>query len=285
MFSSAPARRSSAQSGWATTAASVPTRWSCTTCRPARPSAASRRGSCASARPAWMQRAGPETHPVRIAWPRTYCNAGTMRRRASDRPDARRQAATIADIPPRAWRAIHRVTMKILALTNLYPNPLQPHRAAFNRHRFRFLAGLHEVRLIAPSGWRDERSVPGTGGAIARDRRTVSDGIPVEHPRYWYTPGVLRGLYGRFFRESVRRSFDRHVREFAPDMVFATCAYPDGWAAVRLARRHSLPVVLQVHGSDVRRVDEYAARREGTRAALSQADGVIAVSADLGRRV
>src|SRR5690606_40305983 len=82
-----------------------------------------------------------------------------------------------------------------------------------------------------------------------------------------------------------RRSFDRHVREFAPDMVFATWAYPDGWAAVQLARRHGLPVVLQVHGSDVRRVDEYAARREGTRAALATADGVIAVSADLGRRV
>ena len=179
-----------------------------------------------------------------------------------------------------------RVTMKILALTNLYPNPMQPHRAAFNRHRFRFLSELHEVRLIAPIAWRDEWSLRRAGsGAIASDRRSMSDGIPVEHPRYWYTPGVLRGMYGRFFLESVRRSFDRHVREFAPDMVFATWAYPDGWAAVRLARRHGLPVVLQVHGSDVRRVDEYAARREGTRAALAGADGVIAVSADLGRRV
>ena len=176
--------------------------------------------------------------------------------------------------------------MKILALTNLYPNPLQPHRAPFNRHRLRFLSELHEIRLIAPIAWRDEWTLRRRGGhPIAADRRALSDGIPVEHPRYWYTPGVLRGMYGRFFLESVRRSFDRQVEEFAPDMVFATWAYPDGWAAVRLARRHGLPVVLQVHGSDVRRVDEYAARREGTRAALSEADGVIAVSADLGRRV
>ena len=176
--------------------------------------------------------------------------------------------------------------MKILALTNLYPNPLQPHRAAFNRHRLRFLSELHDVRLIAPIAWREEWTLRRRGGTpIAADRRSVTDGIAVEHPRYWYTPGMLRGLYGRFFLESVRRSFDRHVEEFAPDMVFATWAYPDGWAAVRLARRHGLPVVLQVHGSDVRRVDEYAARREGTRAALAEADGVIAVSADLGRRV
>lgn len=176
--------------------------------------------------------------------------------------------------------------MRILALTNLYPNPLQPHRAAFNRHRFRFLAERHDVRMIAPIAWRDEWSLRRAGhGRIPPDRRTACDGIPVEHPRYWYTPGALRGLHGRCFLESVRGTFDRNVREFAPDLVFATWAYPDGWAAVRLARAHGLPVVIQVHGSDVRRIDEFAARREGTRAALSGADGVVAVSADLGRRV
>ena len=175
--------------------------------------------------------------------------------------------------------------MKILALTNLYPNPLQPHRAAFNRHRFRFLAADHELRMIAPVSWRDEWALRGTGPGIARDRRTTLDGIPVAHPRYWYTPGVLRGQYGRFFHASVRATFDRAVRESRPDVVLATWAYPDGWAAVRLARSHGLPVVVMVHGSDVRRMDEVPARSRGTREALCAADGVIAVSADLAARV
>ncbi len=175
--------------------------------------------------------------------------------------------------------------MKILALTNLYPNPLQPHRAAFNRHRFRFLAADHELRMIAPVSWRDEWARRGTGPGIARDRRTSCDGIPVAHPRYWYTPGVLRGQYGRFFHASVRATFDRAVAESRPDVVLATWAYPDGWAAVRLARRHGLPVVVMVHGSDVRRMDEFPARSRGTREALCAADGVIAVSADLAARV
>ena len=175
--------------------------------------------------------------------------------------------------------------MKILALTNLYPNPLQPHRAAFNRHRFRFLAEHHQVRLIAPVSWRDEWALRGTGARIPPDRCTTCDGIAVEHPRYWYTPGALRGQYGRFFEASVRPAFDRAVRELEPDIVLATWAYPDGWAAVRLARRHGLPVAVLVHGSDVRRMDEFAARRAGTREALCGADGVIAVSADLAARV
>ncbi|MDH5833927.1 glycosyltransferase [Luteimonas kalidii] len=175
--------------------------------------------------------------------------------------------------------------MKILALTNLYPNPLQPHRAAFNRHRFRFLAEHHALRLIAPVAWRDEWALRRSAARIPSDRRTTNDGIPVEHPRYWYTPGMLRSQYGRFFEASVRGAFDRAVREFAPDIVLATWAYPDGWAAVRLARRHGLPVAVLVHGSDVRRMDEFAARRTGTRDALRGADGVIAVSADLAARV
>src|SRR5690606_5659784 len=186
---------------------------------------------------------------------------------------------------PRGGNGRNGRPMKILALTNLYPNPLQPHRAAFNRHRFRFLAADHELRMIAPVSWRDEWALRGTGPGIARDRRTTLDGIPVAHPRYWYTPGVLRGQYGRFFHASVRATFDRAVRESRPDVVLATWAYPDGWAAVRLARSHGLPVVVMVHGSDVRRMDEVPARSRGTREALCAADGVIAVSADLAARV
>ena len=175
--------------------------------------------------------------------------------------------------------------MRILALTNLYPNPLQPHRAAFNRHRFRFLAETHEVRMIAPVSWRDEWALRAQRPGIPRDRRTSCDGIEVEHPRYWYTPGVLRSRYGRFFQACVRPAFKRAVREFRPDVVLATWAYPDGWAAVRLAREHGLPVVVLVHGSDVRRMDEFPARARGTREALRSADGVIAVSADLAGHV
>src|SRR5690606_8601777 len=89
----------------------------------------------------------------------------------------------------------------------------------------------------------------------------------------------------RFFHASVRATFDRAVRESRPDVVLATWAYPDGWAAVRLARSHGLPVVVMVNGSDVRRMDEVPARSRGTREALCAADGVIAVSADLAARV
>lgn len=176
--------------------------------------------------------------------------------------------------------------MRILALTNLYPSPIQPHRASFNRHQLRLLAALHQVRVIAPTLWVDELAIRRRQGLrMPHARRAEHDGILVEHPRYWYTPRILRGWYGRFYLESVRSAFRRAIDEFAPDIVFAPWAYPDGWAAVRLAHAHGLPAVVQVHGSDIRQLDHFGGRKSGTRRALRDADGVIAVSEDLARRV
>src|SRR5262245_61197309 len=139
--------------------------------------------------------------------------------------------------------------MKVLAITNLYPNPQQPHRAPYNRHQFRMLNDLHEVRVIAPIAWTDEwsarrRSLP----PLPRARRMQYDGLTVDYPRYWFTPKVLRRWYGAFYLASVRKTFQRVRAEFQPDIVFAPWAYPDGNAAVQLARQAGLPVVVQVHG-------------------------------------
>jgi glycosyltransferase involved in cell wall biosynthesis len=176
--------------------------------------------------------------------------------------------------------------MKILALTNLYPSPFQPHRAPYNRHQFRLLAEMHDVHVIAPVMWTDEwsarrRSLP----RLPEGRRVVHDGLTVDHPRYWYTPKIMRGWYGQFFLGSVRATFRKVVDEFAPDIVFAPWAYPDGYAAVQLARQAKLPVVVQVHGSDIRQLEKFKARVAGTVAALRGADGVIAVSRELADRV
>jgi glycosyltransferase involved in cell wall biosynthesis len=176
--------------------------------------------------------------------------------------------------------------MRILAITNLYPNPLQPHRGTFNRQQFRALAERHDVRVIAPIAWTDERSARKRGGgALPDDRRVTCDGLHVDHPRYWYTPHVLRSRYGHFFRRSVRPAFDRGVAEFRPDLVLAAWAYPDGWAAVELGHRAGLPVIVKVHGSDILTLPRTPGRGKRTAEAMRGADGVVAVSQDLAAKV
>ena len=174
--------------------------------------------------------------------------------------------------------------MRILAVTNLYPNPWQPHRAAFNRQHFRLMAVEHAVRVIAPIAWTDEWAGRNKA-ALPPDRRIICDGLVVEHPRYIFPPRILRGWYGHLFRRSVRSFFQRAVAEFKPDVIFAPWAYPDGWAAVELGHRAGLPVVLKVVGSDIALLPNFPARRKGTAQAMRKADWVIAVSQDLAKKV
>jgi glycosyltransferase involved in cell wall biosynthesis len=176
--------------------------------------------------------------------------------------------------------------VRLLVLTNLYPNPFQPHRATFNRHALRVLAATNAVRVIAPIAWTDELSACRHGlPRIPKGRQLIHDGLEVEHPRYYFPPRVLRQYYGHFFLASVRRAFQRAVADFRPDLVFAPWAYPDGWAGVRLARRARLPVVIKVFGSDVLLLEKFPSRRARTAEALRGADGIVAVSQDLANRV
>jgi glycosyltransferase involved in cell wall biosynthesis len=176
--------------------------------------------------------------------------------------------------------------MRILIITNLYPNPLQPNRASFNRQQFQALAAEHHVAVIAPIAWADElRSPWRSRRALLRDRQLVRDGLTVYHPRYYYTPKVLRRWYGQFFRESIRSTFQRACAVHRPEIVLGSWAYPDGWAAVELGHRAGLPVVIKVHGSDILWQQDHPERHQGTVDALRRADGVVAVSQDLEARV
>jgi teichuronic acid biosynthesis glycosyltransferase TuaC len=168
--------------------------------------------------------------------------------------------------------------MRILILSNLFPNPAQPDRAPFNRQQFAALAGDHEVRIVAPIAWTS------TAAWRTPRRRRLADGTIVEHPVYLFTPRCFRGRYGRFMHSSVRAAFRRAATEFRPEIVLGSWAYPDGWAAAELAAELNLPLGIKVHGSDVHGLGGDGVRLRRTREALGKADVVIAVSEELAAR-
>src|ERR1700722_10903872 len=172
--------------------------------------------------------------------------------------------------------------MRILTLTSLYPNPWDPNRAPFNRQQFAALAARHEVRLIAPVAWTKRvRRLPDAPS----ERFVLRDSMVIEHPRYLYPPKVLRSWHGTCFFHTSRPAFDRAVRAFEPQIVLGSWAYPDAWAALKLARGANLPLVAKVHGSDVLLLDGRGARRRQTTDALRGADAVVGVSRQIVQRV
>lgn len=176
--------------------------------------------------------------------------------------------------------------MRVLAMTSLFPNPYQSNLWSPNRLQLSWLARQTPVDVIAPLPWTTERRGRKlSGNLLSASRTRIVDNLTVEHVPYYFPPGTLRSLHGKFYRWSVAKAFQRHLATFKPDVVFTHWAYPDGWAAVKLGHTHKLPVVIQVMGSDVLLLKETPSRRAGTIEALQQADGIWAVSQDLARNV
>src|SRR5262249_27127493 len=155
-------------------------------------------------------------------------------------------------------------------------------RGIYNWRHFTHLQRQAEIRVIAPVSWPEEvRAWRRNCGTLASRRWTEWHGVPVVYPRYYYPPGAWRASHGPFLKLSLQGSFRSVVREFEPDAVYACWAYPDGWAAWRLARDAGLPVVVKVHGSDLLLLNGDRGRRRRTVEMLKDIDALSAVSADL----
>ena len=179
--------------------------------------------------------------------------------------------------------------IRLLTFTTLYPNAGDPRHGVFVENRLRHLVASGEARstVIAPVPY-----VPAAAGRIgkrwsgfaAAPFRETRAGIEVLHPRYPVIPklGMSVAPFLLYARSAaiLRRLLASGARF---DAIDAHYLYPDGVAAIWLGRTFGLPVVITARGSDVSQLPEYAVPRRLIRAALRAADGLVAVSASLGR--
>src|SRR5205823_5909310 len=165
--------------------------------------------------------------------------------------------------------------MRILFISNVYPNASDPHRGSYNYDTVRTLARNNQLAVISPVLWTREWSL---GPPTANGRSVVDDGIHVEHPRYFYSPKCFRYAYGRFMWWSVRQTVRRVIDGFRPDAILGYWAHPDGEVVVRAATHAGVPAVVIVGGSDVLVLPRANRRRAAIVRVLNAADAVVAVS-------
>jgi len=166
----------------------------------------------------------------------------------------------------------------VLIASHLYPSLLSQTAGSFVHNQVRFLSRLCHLTCVSPTPW---FPVPGLGRWSAHRRvpkREVMNGLEVLRPRYLTLP--RRVLFSQVWR-SYRRALERV--SVAADVIHAHCAYPDGLAAVRHGRAIGKPVVITVHGHDIKDLAASASPwRELVAGALEDAAAVIAVSGELG---
>lgn len=174
--------------------------------------------------------------------------------------------------------------MRVLAITQLFPNAQEPLFSPFNRQQLAALSRLCELHVVAPVPWfPGARRLAATTRAgrlatLARSGRV--DGLEVRHPRFVHLPKIGHWVSGPVYAASlwpVAREYRGRI-----DVVLGAWAYPDGWAAVALAKLLGVPAVIKLHGSDMNVVAKLTGPRLWLRAILPNAARVVAVSRRLG---
>lgn len=167
--------------------------------------------------------------------------------------------------------------MKILIITNLFPNNLEKERGLFNKQQFNALSKLCEIRIIAPLAW-----TPKSAGV---HKEEMIDGIKTYHPTHWVIPKIGRRLLGRFYYDAIKETVKKVHDEFAFDVILATWAYPDCYAASLIAQNYQKPLVCRVHGSDINIGITSPWRSTLMATTFRQAKGIIAVTAALKEKI
>lgn len=173
--------------------------------------------------------------------------------------------------------------MRVLVITQIFPNAAEPLSAPFNQRQLAELGQLCQVDVMATLPWFPGAALARRWSAAARrgavPRRERIGGLEVEHPRAVYVPRVGRSLSAGLYAASLWRAVAR--RRGQVDVVLGTWAYPDGCAAVVLARSLGVPAVVKLHGSDLNVIGKMAGPRIQLRALLPRAARVVAVSQPL----
>ena len=177
--------------------------------------------------------------------------------------------------------------MRVLIVTKIFPNAVEPLSAPFNRQQFAALAAYCDVDVLATIPW-----FPGAGLLGRRSSAGALTAVPtvdniaglhVRHPRTLFLPRIAHGTWGPLYAASLAPLVPRYRGKV--DVVLGSWAYPDGFAAVLFAQALGVPAVVKLHGSDINSLAEMPGPRRMLQWALPRAARIVAVSRALADKV
>lgn len=171
------------------------------------------------------------------------------------------------------------VAPRILSLASVFPRPGEPRFGLFVARRLEHLARLAPVEAVVPVPWLEVSGlhprVPRLGGPST----LVRGALTVHYRRWLYPPGL--GVWHPAWMAAQLLPLLRRLRgRFAFDVIDAHFGYPEGAAALRLARRLDVPFTVTLRGAEL--IHARSPRRRAQMAeAFGHAAAVIAVSSEL----
>ncbi|WP_086608181.1 glycosyltransferase [Erythrobacter donghaensis] len=170
----------------------------------------------------------------------------------------------------------------VLALSTLYPNPVNPRFGTFVARSLEALAkrGDWRVTLVNPIGlpplalgrYRPLADLPDVA---------VEGGVTVYRPRFTLIPRIGARRNAAAISRAALPLVERIHAATPIDMLDAQFFFPDGPAAAEIARATGLPLSIKARGSDISFWGEQDFARRQMLDAAEAATGLLAVSRDL----
>jgi len=163
--------------------------------------------------------------------------------------------------------------MRLVIVTSLFPRPDDPHSGGFIYQTTNALQHYADLKVICP-----QPSYQGSTGGTQEAEVWKEHKISIVPLRFSYP--AVRLLSRPFNGASCARHLYPILRDLQPDLVLNYWLYPEGYAAVRVANKLGLPVIVGSRGSDLRRIRDPFTRMWVART-VRGADFVLTVSEDL----
>ncbi|HEY1146921.1 MAG TPA: glycosyltransferase, partial [Allosphingosinicella sp.] len=145
--------------------------------------------------------------------------------------------------------------LRVLTLSTLFPNQVEPILGGFVARQTLGLAALQDVAVeeVAPIGfgpWPLSRHPHYARRAGLAEKETWND-LTVHRPRYRVVPGWGAHWTAHAMARALLPKL-RAIRELFPfDIIDAEFFWPDGPAAMHLARALGVPFSIKARGSDI----------------------------------
>ncbi len=178
------------------------------------------------------------------------------------------------------------VKARLISFTNLFPSQQRPFHGLFVRDRMSRVvaaAGL-DWQVVSPRPkvpWPLKRRIDRLHAAMPEQELVA--GVPVFHPAYFHLPGVsTRRQAGRMARAAL--PLVAELAAAGPCVLDAHYVYPDGVAALQIARQLGIPCMVTARGTDLNVLAEHESIRSQIRVAARHACARLAVSRALAER-
>lgn len=172
--------------------------------------------------------------------------------------------------------------MKILMVSDVFPNNVKPNLGTFCLERLKSLKKHAEIKVVAavpyfPNWPIFKRFTRWYDFARVKSFETIED-TEVYHPRRIVIPKVGGASSGRFYFNALKKSVDEIIKSYPIDLIDAHFVWPDGYAAAKVAELFDIPICITAHGTDINLMPQFKSIRPLITKTIDRADRIIAVS-------